>query len=333
MRSRLLAPLAASLLVAGSARAEAPSSTSAPAAAAPAPRVSDPPIPDRRLVLNNLLAFRYNPLGLEDQLRAGFQQRLYQSDKPLLRDNFFFGGVYPKVNPAFTKIGPSLEIQPLSIFNLRLGAELIGYYSTFGLLQSYRSPLDDFSESALRRGKDAKRNYAAYGLHVMIEPSVQLRFGPIVLRDKLAVEHWRVKLRAGDRVFYDVTADTAIGSIGWVIQNDLDLLYQRELTSLTGKLRGARLTAGVRYTTVQPLYDAADFAPTDDRSRADNGHHRLGPLLAFTFFDDGYSRFNKPTAIVIANWYLDHRFRTGADSSAALPYLVLGFAFQSDLLE
>ena len=31
-------------------------------------------------------------------------------------------------------------------------------------------------------------------------------------------------------------------------------------------------------------------------------------------------------------WYLQHRYRTGAEVSQAVPYVVLGFAFQSDLL-
>lgn len=332
MRSFFFASLAASLLAATAAHAQAPA---AAGASKPPTRPADdePPIPARRFVLSNLLGFRYNPLGFEDQLRAGFQQKLYESNRPALRDNFFFGGIFPKVNPAFTKVGPSIEIQPLSVFNLRVAAEFIGYYSTFGFLQSFRSPLDDFSDSALKRGKDAKRNYAAYGLHVMIEPAVQFRFGPIVLRDKFAIEHWRVKLNAGDRVFYDVTLDTAVSSIGWVMQNDLDLLYLHDFKSFTGKMKGARIAAGVRYTTVQPFYDADDFAPGDNKDLADNGHHRLGPLAAFTFFDDGYSRFNRPTAVVIANWYLDHRFRTGKDVSGAIPYMIVGFTFQSDLLQ
>src|SRR5262245_54098437 len=63
----------------------APLATPAPPAALtpPAPsRFPDaaPPterrIPEWRLVLNNLLVLRYNPLGLEDQIRFGVQKRL-----------------------------------------------------------------------------------------------------------------------------------------------------------------------------------------------------------------------------------------------------------------
>jgi hypothetical protein len=306
----------------------APGPATPPGSAPPEP----PEPPGTRLVLNNLLGFRYNPLGFEDQLRAGFQRRLYRSPSSIFRDNFLFGGVYPKLNPAFVKVGPSLEIQPLSIFNLRLAAEFVGYYATFGSLQSFRSPTDDYSDTVLRAGKDAKQNYSTYGAHLMIEPMIQLKLGPIALRDKLAIEHWRMRVRDGDTVWYDSSLDTLVSSNGWVIANDLDALYLHDVGGGSGTFQGARLTAGVRYTRVLPIYGERDFQRGDPRALADNGHHRVGPLCAFTFFDRGFSSFNKPTAVVIANWYVDHRFRTGRDVSAAIPYLVAAFAFQSDLL-
>lgn len=298
-------------------------------AAGPAAAADPPPAPATRLVLNNLLAFRYNPLGFEDQLRAGVQQRLYRSSSAVLRDNFFFGGIYPKLNPAFAKFGPSIEIQPLSVFNLRLAYEFVGFYSTFGLLQSFASPVAEYSDSRLLEGRNAtpKRNYATYGAHAMIEPTLQFKLGPIVLRDKLAIEYWKMNVREGDRVFYDVTLDTLVSRDGWVIQNDADALFVHELSG------GKRLAAGVRYTAVKPLYQSGDFRPGDDRALAANSHHRVGPLVGFTFFDRGYTRFNRPTAIVIANWYASHRYRTGRDVSGAIPYLIVAFSFQSDLLD
>src|SRR5437868_2747881 len=82
---------------------------------------AEPRIPDFRISIVNLLVGRVNPLGLEDQLRIGPQKMLYRSDSPLFADNFVFFGATPKLNPAFLKAGPSLEIQPLSILSLRFG--------------------------------------------------------------------------------------------------------------------------------------------------------------------------------------------------------------------
>ena len=59
----------------------------------------------------------------------------------------------------------------------------------------------------------------------------------------------------------------------------------------------------------------------------------VGLLAAYVFYDEGYTAFNKPAVFFNIAWYLQHRFRTGADVSRAMPYLALGFAFQSDLLD
>ena len=118
-----------------------------------------------------------------------------------------------------------------------------------------------------------------------------------------------------------------------MISNDADLLYLHDFKDWTGTFRGARLTIGARYTMVKPFYSRGDFAPTDFSARENNDHHRVGPLVAFTFFDHGFETFNRPTALVLVNWYADHRFRTGQDVNGAIPYFVLGLAAQTDFLK
>jgi hypothetical protein len=323
-------------------------STVAAAQPAPASPASPPPqsitafpeagppverrIPDRRLVINNLLVLRNNPLGLEDQIRFGYQVRLVKSYDALFRDTFVFAGIAPKMNPAFVKIGPSLEVQPLSLLNLRGAIEFVDYFSTFGYLQSFASPLADYSDTRLQEGEDQKRNYATSGIHFMFEPTVQLKFGPVALRNKLAIEYWNVKLHGSDTVFYEATLDTLVPGNGWVLADDLDLLF----------LTKFGLTAGARYSTVHPFYRTSDYVAGADTAHNPcgatdptcnpNSHHRLGALIAYTFFDRGYTSFNKPSLLAIVSWYLDHRYRAGADVSQAIPYLVIGFGFQSDLL-
>ena len=316
------------------ARADAP--TAAPVAEAAATPVvtpvAGPPsevnrrlqIPDWRFVINNLLLFRYNPIGLEDQIRVGVQRRILHSDSPLFRDTFVFFGSAPKLNPAYAKIGPSLEIQPLSILNVRAAVEIVEYFSTFGFLQSYNSPLANYSDSAMSAAdKIDNAAYATSGVHAILEPTFQLKLGSFALRNKFSVEYWRMNLRGSDTVFYDATLDTLVPGNGWVIANDLDALY----------LTKFGLTVGARYSVVKPFYRKSDYAPGDDTNINRNGHQRLGPILAYTFFDHGFTAFNKPTVLVITAWYLQHQYRTGLDQSQAVPYLVVGFAFQSDVMK
>ena len=290
--------------------------------------------PEWRLGLTSLTVLRYNPLGLEEQLRIGVQKRLYEDEAPAYRDNFVFFGLAPKINPAFVKLGPSIEVQPVSFFNLRIGVEWVRYFGTFGYLQSFESAHDDYSDrriKALREDTvDGKPNdlksYGGGGFHFIVEPLLQLKFGPVAFRGKVACEYWSMDLREGDRAFYDPTLDTAGPRTGWVFTLDADVLWVSEFG----------LLAGVRYSMVAPLYDKRAVRDGESIEIPENTHHRLGPFVGYTFFDRGAVGFNKPTLLLIVNWYMKHRWRTGGDpdvpGGAALPYIVLAFRFESDWL-
>jgi hypothetical protein len=281
-----------------------------------------PELPAHRLVVNGLLATRVNPLGLELQTRGGYQTRLYRNEGRLFRDNFLFVGAYPKLSPASIKVGPVVEFQPLSVFNLRLSAEYVGFFSTQGFLQSRPSPNADYSGTSLQAAKAAGQNYGTSGMRLALEPFVQMKVGPIAVRNRFALEYWRMRLRDGDRVWYDSTLDTLVPGKGFTLADDLDVLFM-----------GLQpLVVGARYSLVEPMYSSRQLA-ADETLAVDNGHHRVGLLAAYVFYDEGYTAFNKPAVILNVAWYLQHRFRTGAEVSQALPYVVLGFAFQSDLLD
>jgi len=281
--------------------------------------VPAPAIPENRLVINNLLVTRLNPVGLELQTRGGYQRRLYANEGALFRENFLFVGAYPRLSPASIKVGPVVELQPLSIFNLRLSAEYVGFFGTQGFLQSRASPVEDYSDSTLKTGKEAGDFYSASGSRLAIEPFVQVKFGPIALRNRFALEYWNMSLRDEDRVFYEATLDTLVPGKGLTYANDLDLLF----------LGLQPLVVGARHSLVRPVYTSRQLAEGES---INNGHHRLGLLAAYVFYDEGYTAFNKPAIILNVAWYLRHRYRTGADVNQAVPYVVLGFAFQSDLL-
>src|SRR5262245_8595565 len=105
------------------------------------PAAADAPKPPDgyRLMLSDLTILRLNPTGLETRARFGLQKKLYPSDQKITENNFYFVGVYPKLNPASAHLGLGGEIQPASIFNLRSYFEVSQYFSTFGYLQSFNS--------------------------------------------------------------------------------------------------------------------------------------------------------------------------------------------------
>ena len=120
---------------------------------------------------------------------------------------------------------------------------------------------------------------------------------------------------------------------GWVLCNDLDLMWVSKFG----------LVAGVRYSVVKPFYTPNEVRLGESSADVSNGVQRLGPMLSYTIFDRGFTRFNKPTLLLVTGFYLSHRYRAGQEPAAilpsvyvhnpAMPYVVIGFSFQSDLLK
>jgi hypothetical protein len=291
--------------------------TKTPGAEGPAEKPAElPVIPNNRLYLASLSVVRLNPLGLETQNRLVFQRRLMESQSLLFRDTFVSGAASLKLNPAFLKVGPIIELQPIAVLNIRAGYEFVPYFGSFGNVQSYPNPTIDYSDDARKKSED--RAYSTTGHHVLIEPTLQAKVKSVAIRSKLAVEYWAMNVNAGDTTFYDATLDTHVPANGLILANDTDVLY------LAGKL-----TAGIRFSGVWPIYQDADFGPTGKpEDFAGTSHMRVGPLLAYSLNTKEFgSTFNKPTVLANIAWYVDHPNREGG-----LPYILVGFAFSSDLL-
>jgi hypothetical protein len=303
-----------------------------------------PPPGHWRMILSDLSIFRLNPIGLETRGRFGMQKRLYPSQKPITQNNFMFVGAYPRLNPATAMVGIGGEVQPASIFNLRTFVEFAQYFGTFGFLQSFTTPRANYSDQTLKdlREDPALAPRAAGSMRVAIHPMLQLKAGPIAVRSLFQLDYWNLATREGDTVAYEPTLDTLLPDKGFTFMTDTDILY-------TGR---PGLAIGLRHTWVKPLYKRKHFADpnlsaTDNQAEFDmfgdsNSHQRAGLFAAYTLHDRGPSRFNKPTVLLIMSWYLNHNYRAGTPdtmrateraedfTSRAFPYLILGFAFESD---
>lgn len=311
----------------------------------PAPPAADqpfdpeaPPPKGWRLMVSDLSILRVNPIGLETRARFGLQKRLYYSEKAVTKTNFAFAGLFPKLNPASAAVGVGGELQPASVFNLRAFGEIQQFFGTFGYLQSFTSADANYSDQRQKDLRDdaVQKPQATKLVRLSIQPMLMAKAGPIAIRALAQLDYWKLDIRDGDVAAYEPTLDTLLPDNGWTLQTDTDVLY-------TGK---KRLALGLRHTFVKPFYQARHFT---DQAAADaydgaNSHHRLGLFGAYTLRDDGPSRFNKPTFVLILSWYLSHKYRTGtpgtldpghtADDyvSRAVPYVIAGFAFESDFL-
>ena len=267
----------------------------------------------------NILALRYNPLGLLDFANIRFQARLYESESALFKDNYAGAGLTLGLTPAFLRIGPMVEVQPLSILRLWASYEFIGYFGSFDLFQSFESANDDYSENQL----DSLTSYTSAGSILTLGATLQLKVGPIAVRSLLRVMHNDMHLRAGDNVFYEPTYDITVQNRNWAIHNDVDLLYVTDFG----------LAAGARWAVDHALYNQDAFRSGERNLGLNNTMHRLGPFIAYTFCPDKkHAFFDSPTLILLINWWLDHRYRTGAETATAIPYIGVALKVSGDFL-
>ncbi len=284
------------------------------AAPAFAQMLSDRGPPEHRFVHRQTVALRVNPLGLIYEGRFAYRQRLYASESTALRDNFFGIGLAPGASPAFGRLGVLVEFQPASMLGFWAVYEYMQYFGTFNLLAEYPAASADFSDTAIRNRTPPPNTTG--GTMLTVGANLNLKVGPVVMRSQARLFAADFKLRPGDTVLYDQFSDLLLPNGRFTLTNDLDLLFQTKFG----------LIAGLRYSLGMPFYGVENAATED------NSTHRLGPFVAYRFFDRDGAKLNQPTLALVVNWYLKHRWRTGADTSRAIPYVALAFNVVGDLV-
>jgi hypothetical protein len=285
----------------------------------------DVPPPPLRLVLTAFGAFRANPLGFGLESHLSLRQRLYASESPALADNFASLGIDGAVSPASAHVGVAAELQPLTVIGFYARAGVTGYFGNFDELQAFPSPRSDWSNAAIDSiaalpPGDPRHSQAASSFELAFGSRQQVKLGQIALSNEASMTRYSASLREGDRVFYEPTQAVIVGQKAYLFTDDLDLVW----------LHGG-LVAGLRFSVLHPFFGARHYAPGEPLEN-DDSEMRLGPLLAYRFFKNDGHWFNAPTLVLLTNWYLQHRYRTGAEISQAIPYVVVGFGFFGDLM-
>jgi hypothetical protein len=283
------------------------------------------PQPELSIYYDNLTAVRYNPLGLVDFFDASVRLRLFESESDVSARNFVGLGIAGGISPAWARIGAVAYVQPLTILQLYARYVFVGYFGSFDLFASFPSADSEFSDTAIdMRGQDpATSSYATLGGELTTGARVRFKVGPIAARAHVRGIYTSMDIQRGDRVFYDQIYDMLMPNDGWILINDFDALFVSDFG----------LVAGVRWTYSHGFFTDGHFdGGTPPAALPNNDVHRLGPLVAYIFHDEPFSRFDKPTILLLAQWHLVHRWRTGADVSTGVPYIGLGFKFEGDLL-
>ncbi len=298
-----------------------------PASSAPVPpaNASDEPpppmprIPADRITYDTQIGARVNPLGLEIGTNIAYRRRLYESDSLALRDNNLSVGISPTVSPALARMGGYVEFRPLTILTLAGSFHHVGYFGSFDLLQRFGSASEDFSDTAIKDRADAGRNEPESGIEATGRALALAKVGPIVIRDDLLFTYTNLGLEEEQPLYYHPRFDLMVEDAGWSVHNDTDVVYLSDF----GLLAGARLSLTHSFLSDENL---GGTAGEDAQTLL-----RVGPVALFSFFDEPGASFNKPSIVLIAQWWLMHRFRTGEDVSQGLPYIAAAFRFEGDL--
>lgn len=284
------------------------------------PRREDAPtrvIPRLHTVYRVGIAARVNPTGLFTNLSFQLRYRLYDSASPVLKDNFIGVGPVAFLSPAILRGGLGVEFQPFSMLQLSASYEGMRWLGNFNYLQSFPSPNADASDRRLAELGAEGTNYATSGSLLTLAALLQFKLGPVAVRTNPRLFHFDLRLREGDRVFYEPVVDVVAPNGGWVATNDADVLY------LAG-----RLTLGLRYTATGGLYRPQDYPAGEADTGLNPTIHRVGPMISYTFHDEPDRLFNAPTLVLISQWFLSHRYRTGVEVSQAMPWVAIAFQFK-----
>lgn len=150
-----------------------------------------------------------NNLGLQQTLERTWAWPMWSSRHPLLADAHVSIGAVGVVTPALARVGGWIEVSPLSVLDVRFGAEPAAYFGTFNALKSFASYDGPFDSKTLKAVRDPK---TGYGSRVYVEPVVKAKAGPIVAQVDAALERWQTNARGP--FFYEPTRDTLLRSSG-----------------------------------------------------------------------------------------------------------------------
>jgi hypothetical protein len=315
--------------------AEDAAPTEAPGPTPPETQIKKGPSPigDKHSIqYSSLLAPRVNPLGLEERLWIGYQYRLYNKDKTILNGSNLAIFFRPILNPAVALVGATVQVQPAAVLRLRATYSYVQWFGTFQFVQSYESPYDDYSEQRIDEQSEIGTNYVTNAQQVELEALVQAKVKSVVFRSATfgIYNHYK-SLRGDDDVLYDPRFELMVPGQGWMLANDTDLLYLHEFKHGKRAAKKASMVAGARATTLMPFFKDEVYEEGDVVKNPVGPQFRLGPAVGYTWFDRPERKFNKPTLLLLSQWNVLHRWRSGRDVITAYPTIIIAFAFSGQL--
>ncbi len=286
-------------------------------------KVDETCMPSWSIIQRGVGVIRYNPLGLQYEHRLQWRTRLSDSDSILFKDTYFGAGPQMMVSPSLQRVGFRVVAKPIALLELFALAEYLYFLGNFQYVQSFDDASADFSQSKLQTNANNGENYSASGLSLAVSARLQAKVGPIAVRSTTRMNRYIMDTKEQHPVWYDIYWDQLSPRNGWTMLQDNDLLYV-----------SGRLIVGLRHTWTRSWLPDEAMAPVADGAPPPDRTHRVGPLLGYRLNDD--PKFKRditrvPTLLLLSQWWVAHPYRTGADTSQAIPWILLVFTYDGHI--
>ena len=267
------------------------------------------------LQYSGTLFTQMNPRALALDLRAQYRQ-------PLGSDGITIGAIAGLITaPGMVRPSVGVEIQPLVNLSLGIGYAA-SYYFGFLQAQSYLSPRANYGSGVLSGPAEGPGGgYSLFVHQLNLNATLQGLIGPFAVRSATRAVRFFADLHNGDTVLYDPALDVAVFKDGWVAQNETDLLYSWR----------PELAVGLRHTLTLAWYPDRAYAPGEPKDNPNTPISKLGPFALYRLFESEPGMVKRADLLLVAQWYVAHRFRTGETVSGAFPLLGIGLVLSGDL--
>jgi hypothetical protein len=252
--------------------------------------------------LDNTFFFVLNPLGIMDSFDVTWTKPINRSDDLLHRDAHLATGLMNRFAPAFARVAPWFEYSPLSVMDLRIGAEPIYYFGTFKAFLPFDSPAANFDDDVIQ----ARQGEAAAGFagRVFFSPTLKVKAGPVVARVRAEVSYWKAG-KAGEPFFYEPILDTLVKADG-----------STTLTLEALALREFDLGSGKKFL-IGPVYDL-----TTVKEAAENRKQDIGLIAAWSK-SGAFHALKAPSFAAKVVYFLEDPVRRHEPAA----FLTIGFGF------
>src|SRR5262245_23951983 len=268
---------------------------------------------------SNTAYVQLNPRALNDEIRLTLRLPFSQTPTPLSGSLSTFVGL--GLGPGALRPVVGIELRPITPVSFGVAYLPVYYPNLVGAARSYPSPHSEYDSGVFSSPREGPSgNHSVFAHQLFLSASVRWKADWLVGRIAVQATRYWADLPAGDRVFYDPTYDVLVDGRGWAAQSDVDLGIQLSPAMLVG----------LRHTLTLAWYRDAAYAPGEPRDNPNTPISRMGPAVRWAFFDRSTGA-ECGSIFLLAQWYLQHRYRTGEAVSGAVPLLGLGFMLTGDL--